>query len=296
MLKKIYISFFLTTVAFAAMAQNSYVEKAAQYFKDKNDAKAKICIDSAILNENDAKDPYTWHLRGHIYKEYYLILDSANRKSTARKISIESFEKSNSIDYKNEFSDNNNSNIRYLLNTYRSDAVKLMDTTNYVESEYFYNEFRTLTIKYFPTTDFGRQDVEYYNAYATQVYRTYNPYAPDSGSVRFNEVVKAYEKVISIDGDNCLAHYQIAIMYYNKGVDLILNLDPESSIDVMNDVLDLCVSLFQKSKPHMLKAWELKSCKNINEIVEGLKGISYQLNEPDEFKKWEQEQKKLQDK
>jgi len=296
MLKKIYISFVLVMVAAAAMAQNSYVEKAAQFFKEKNDAQAKIYIDSAILNENEAKDSYTWHLRGHIYKEYYLTADSSDRNSTARKISIESFDKSNTLDTKNEFIDNNNSNIKFLLNTYRSDAVKLMDTTNYMESEFFYNEFRTLTLKFFPTTDFGRQDVEYYNAYATQVYRTYNPYAPDSGSVRFNEVVKAYEKVISIDSENCLAHYQIAIMYYNKGVDLILNLDPETSIDVMNEVLDLCVSLFQKSKPHMLKAWELKSCKNITEIVEGLKGISYQLNEPEEFKKWEQEQKKLQDK
>lgn len=296
MLKRIYISLLLTVAATFAMAQKNYVEMAAQYFKERNDVKAKICIDSAILNENDAKDPYTWHLRGHIYKECYLTLDSSDRNSLNRLISIESFEKSSSLDTKNEFTENNLSNIRYLLNTYRSDAVRLMDTVNYVESEVFYTTYRSLTLKYFPTTDFTRQDVEYYNAYATQVYRKYNPYAPDPEGKMFNEVLKAYEKVISFDSENCLAHYQIAIMYYNKGVDKILSMDPEASIDIMNQVLDECVALFQKSKPHMLKAWELKSCKNIDEIVEGLKGISYQLNEPEEFKKWEEEQKKLRDK
>ncbi|HAA00034.1 MAG TPA: hypothetical protein DEP18_03420 [Flavobacteriales bacterium] len=292
----IYIALFMLISGSTAFAQGPVAERALQAYQGNEWDKAARIIDSASVASGEAADPFTWHLRGFIYKDIYKIAQKENRNSTARAIAIESFYKSNELDKAGDFTQRNNGSIRSLVISYFNDAVRLMDTTNYMESEKFYLEYKRQMKRFAPATDFMKSDVEYYNAFATILVKKFNR-MEKGADVFFNKAIEVYQKVIELDSNNCLAHYQIGILYYNKGVEILLNLDPTTPLEEIIKSQEICVELFQKSKPHMYKAWELQNCKDINplEIAEGLSGIHYQLNEPDKFKYWEDLKKKLQE-
>ncbi|MBX7094391.1 MAG: tetratricopeptide repeat protein [Flavobacteriales bacterium] len=291
-----YILVFVLMTFLQAMAQGPFAEGALVAYQNNEWDKATRLIDSAIVSPSEAGDAFTWHLRGFIYRDVYKQVDKEDRYSKARPIAIESFFKSNELDKNNDFTARNNGSLKSIIVSYYNDAVRLMDTTNYAESEKFYNEYKKQTQRLTPGTDFTKSDVEYYNALATVLVKKYN--RMDKGSDEFfNQAIRVYEKVVELDSANCLAHYQIGILYYNKGVEILLNLDPTTPLEDIVKAQETCVDLFLLSKPHMYKAWELQNCKDINplEIAEGLSGIHYQLNEPDKFKYWEDLKKKLQE-
>lgn len=279
-----------------AIAQGPFAEKALLAYQSNEWEKAIRYIDSAVVSEQESGDAFTWHLRGFIYRDYYKQVEKENRNSKARPAAIESFYKSNELDKSGDFTPRNNGSLRSIIISYYNDAVRLMDTTNFMESEKFYLEYKKQMGKFAPESDFTKSDIEYYNAFATVLVKKYNRMDKSSDEF-FKQAISVYEKVIELDSNNCLAHYQVGILYYNKGVEILLNLDPTTPLEEIINAQEICVDLFQKSKPHMYKAWELKNCKDINplEIAEGLSGIHYQLNEPDKFKYWEDLKKQLQE-
>jgi tetratricopeptide (TPR) repeat protein len=296
MKRLIYISLLIFTAWTPVFAQGPIAERALVAYQGNEWDKAASIIDSAVANPAEASEAFTWHLRGFIYKDIYKIAEKENRNSAARSIAIESFYKSNEFDKSGDFVQRNNGSIRSLVISYFNDAVRLMDTVNFAESEKFYLEYKKQMLRFAPGTDFRKSDVEYYNAYATVLVKKYNR-MEGSGDKYFDKAIEVYEKVIELDSNNCLAHYQIGILYYNRGVEILLNLDPTTPLEDIIKAQEMCVMLFQKSKPHMYKAWDLQNCKDINplEIAEGLSGIHYQLNEPDKFKYWEDRKKKIQE-
>jgi hypothetical protein len=277
-------------------AQNALADRALNAYQENDYKTAMTLIDSAILIPAEAGSAYVWHLRGFIYKDYYKQIEKEDRLSTARPTAVESFLKSRELDASEEFLSLNNNNLKYLCITFFNDAVRLLDTTNYVISEKYYLDYKRNMLRAFPDTDFKKNDVDYYNVFAQILTRKYNP-ADVRSEEFFNMAIRVYENVIAIDSNNCTAHYQIAILYYNRGVDILLNLPDETDLEDIIKAQDLCLGLFLKSKPHMHKAWELTNCVGLKriEIAEGLSGIYYQLNEPDKFKYWDEKRKRLQE-
>lgn len=283
----VYIAIFTLLSLTQVRAQESYSNRALESYQNSDWKKAMTLIDSAILVDAEKNDPFTWHLRGFIYKDYFRQVEKEIRTSPNRQVAIESFKKSNELDKTGDFKSKNFGMINYLIVSYYNDAVRLMDTTNYVHAEKTYKRFKAELINVYPDTSVVKKDVEFYNALATIIVKKYN--RMDSKSEEFfNTAITVYEKVIDLDSNNCLAHYMIGLLYYNKGVDIILDMDETTPIDVIMQKQDQCLELFLKSKPHMYKAWELQDCKAIDpvEILEGLSGIHYQLNEVDKYKYW----------
>lgn len=294
MKKVAYILFFWCFLAGTVTAQE-YANRALEAYQNNDWKNAMMLIDSAIISPVEGNDPFTWHLRGFIYKDYFKNVEKEANNSTAREKAIAAFTRSNELDKTGDFTPKNNGNLNYLIVTYYNDAARLMDTTNYIRAEKFYQQYKDELTKMYPDTNLTRKDVEFYNAMATIIVKKYNRMDAKSEEF-FNTAIKVYEKVTDLDSNNCLAHYMIGILYYNKGVDIILDMDETTPLDVIMEKQEQCLQLFLKSKPHMYKAWELQDCKAIDplEIVEGLSGIHYQLNEPDKYQYWQDLKQKMQ--
>lgn len=296
MLRFIHISLFLL-LTLGVRAQAPYMNKALDAYQASDIVKAAGYIDSAIANPDEAKDPFTWHLRGFIYRDYFRVVEKENRNSNKRPIAIESFMKSNELEGNNgENTAKNNSNIKSLIISYYNNAVVLMDTAHYRESEKFYVEYRNWMLRAFPATDLKKQDVDYYNALATILVKLYN-HVDHHSEKYFDSAVAVYKKVIELDSNNCLAHYQIGILYYNKGVEILLGLEAGTPLEEIVKAQDECVRLFLISKPHLYRAWQIENCQSIDkvEIATGISGIHYQLNEAEEHQRFEEIKKKLQE-
>ncbi len=93
----------------------------------------------------------------------------------------------------------------------------------------------------------------------------------------FEKAERLYKEIIKTDANNLKANYNLAILYYNKAVNIIDSMDPDQGIQEIDVVQEKCIPIFQQSLPHMLKAYELNPKRK--EVLEGLAGIYFALND-----------------
>lgn len=93
----------------------------------------------------------------------------------------------------------------------------------------------------------------------------------------FKKSEALYKEVLKNDLNNARANYNLAILYYNKAVNIIDKLDPDSDLPTIDKVQDQCVVIFKQSLPFMLKAYQLNP--NKKDVLEGLAGIYFALND-----------------
>jgi len=93
----------------------------------------------------------------------------------------------------------------------------------------------------------------------------------------FLKAESLYKDVIKSDPNNMRANYNLAILYYNKAVNIIDKMDADSDLTAIDKIQDQCVLIFKQSLPYMSKAYELNPSKK--DVLEGLAGIYFALND-----------------
>ena len=95
-----------------------------------------------------------------------------------------------------------------------------------------------------------------------------------------------YKGIIAKDANHKRANYNLALLYYNKAVNLMNNMDDDDDdIFALNDVQDQCIGLFNQSLPYFLNAHNLDP--NNTEVLIGLSAVYWSLNnmeKSEEFK------------
>lgn len=276
-----------------AIGQN-LLDQAIKAYQDQDYQNAMKLIESVVASEQYSKDAYAWHLKGYIYKDYFKKVENESSSSVNRQIAIEAYVNSKKLDVNNEYIDNNLGNIKYLAVSYYNDAVRNMDTVNYKRSEDFYSKYKEFYQLYDPNMDYKKSDISFYNALATVSAKKYDSKNPATEKY-FDETVNTYKKVLSIDSSECFANEQMGILYYNKGVDLIMNMDIEN-IDP-EEILkkqDECNEFWKISLPYLLRAY--RHCPGTPTekftIIEGIKGIYWGMDMKENFDYWDKLQKK----
>lgn len=292
MKKIIYILIFV----FASSLVNSQnlLDQALKAYQDQDFENAMKFIEGAVVNETFANDPYAWHLKGYIYKDYFKKIENEKSDSKNREIAIAAFSKSKELDEKGEYIDNNLGNIKYLAICYYNDAVRSMDTASYKKAESYYENYKKFYVIFDASTDFSKNDIAFYNALATVSTKRYDSKNPATDKY-FTETIETFEKVLKIDSTECFANEQTGILYYNKGVDLIMNIDIETiDPEEISRKQDECNEYWKISLPYLLRAY--RSCPGDNKekynIIEGIKGIYWGFDMKDNYDHWDQLQKK----
>lgn len=264
-------------------AQVSYTNKAILFYQENQYEKAMVYIDSALATPKEKDEAYTWYVRGMIYKDHFKQFESTMIESKSRVKAIESFKACIDKDTKNEHTSNAKINIKFLAGSYYNEMVKNLDTVNYEKAEPLYEKYKQTMRIVDPKMDFTKNDKEVYLFLGAQISRKFNFKRERNTQKYFDMAISVFNKVINLDSNDCNAHYQIAQLYYNYGVETILSLEDTTPLDKVIDAQDKCVALFQKSLPHMKKAYQLSNCKSKKELVSALMGIYYQLNEMDKY-------------
>jgi tetratricopeptide (TPR) repeat protein len=270
------------------------LDQAMKAYQDQDYKNAMKLIEATVASEQSINDPYAWHLKGYIYKDYFKKVENEVSTSENRLIAIQAYVNSKQLDTKNEYIENNLGNIKYLAVSYYNDAVRNMDTVNYKKAEDFYSKYKEYYLLFDPTMNYNKADVSFYNALATVSAKKY-----DSKNLAtdkyFDETINTYKKVLDIDSAECFANEQMGILYYNKGVDLIMNIDIEN-IDP-SEILkkqDECNEYWKVSLPYLLRAY--RHCPGTPEekftIIEGIKGIYWGMDMKENFDLWDKVQKK----
>ena len=246
--------------------------KAHAMFQAKDYDSAKVWIDSAIVTK-EKFNSQTWQLRGLIYRKL-----ETPQSPQYREVAIESFIEAREADTTGVYKEKIN---EYLTNTiirYYNDAVNLLGEGKYSESERAYltykEKYRTLVVF---DENFDSRDVEFFNALGGGYTNQLSQITGKDYDIVFSLAINSLRKVLEIDSMNYLANLNMAVLYYNKGADLILNQAPDTPIEVFIENLATSEQLFLQALPMMKKAYEMNP--ESVEVIEGMAGIYFGLND-----------------
>ena len=273
---------FSATVSFAQLAK---VQQAYECLQQGKLDSAKIHIEEGIKDKEAAEDFQSWYIRGFIYKEIYKQREANEVKSSSREIAVESLKKSLKLgkDKDKEQLPSIMKNLKFLGSKYYNDAIKTMDSVNYKTSIWCFDNYITIYKAFETGFDEKSKSVDYNLALSHYFQETFEQNASKTAL----ELTKQFlGKALEINPASSIANKNMAILYYNMGVNIIKKMDYDVDLEHLYTLQDEASKLFKQAEPFMSKAYQLSPKDKT--IVEGLQGIYYQLNDTEksnEYKK-----------
>ena len=282
MIKKLYISFVLLVSVVCANAQH-HTNRSIQAYQLKDYKLSLLYSDTAITLDAEKNNPTLWRVRAFAYKELYKA--SKDLDGTDISNSIDCFIKAIELDTEKTDLASNRKSVKYLASKYWNASVAIiqeMYRTDYDRSIVYYERYKEILRKLDNDISFKLQDVEVFNGLG-QVHSTMYQQNKDSLYL-YEKALDYHYKAFELDTNNMSANLSIGILYYNKGVDLILSLPIDADLQKIFETQDKTIELFLKSKPFLLRA-HYKDPKN-REVLTGINGIMYELNDDEQIKYW----------
>ncbi|GIV28112.1 MAG: hypothetical protein KatS3mg027_1926 [Bacteroidia bacterium] len=275
---RIWLTYLMMLLTAASFAQKERVVKALEFVEAGDFEKAKTEIDAAVLNEATSSDSYTWYVKGFVYKELYKKNEKSNPLSPLRNQAIAALKKSMELDTKGENINENKQTLKFLATTLNNDAANSINANNPEAAQKAFEKYKETMLLIDPQADLKPKTIEFLLALASMLNSQYQA-EQDSAKKEFKflGVRNMYQEVLKLDSNNLSANYNLGILFYNKAVNIINNLDYDLDIYALMEIQDNCVAIFKQSLPFMEKALELDP--NRVETLKGLEGIYISLNE-----------------
>lgn len=262
----------LSSVSFAQIEK---LERVMECIKAKDVNCAKSAVDSAFMSAEVRKDAQAWYYRAFVYyelakKEKFLM------NSPYRDTSLNSIRISNLLKPEQTVKDATNQILKKHSETYYNMSIKLLyDSLSCDRSAMAYKKHKELYLLMDSMFDFKAKDIEYYNGVGAHFSELFGA---NTTKTEFGECGKlALMKVLDLDPKNISATFNLGIIYYNQGVNLINSMDIDTPLDKLEIIQDNSTKLFKQSLPFMSKVYQLDP-KN-QKALEGLRQIYQALND-----------------
>lgn len=266
-------------------AQMNKLQQAIDYYQAKNFDAARLLIDSVVKHPETAKEPLSWSTRAFSYYELYKRKERYALRSPLRDTIVSSIKKSNSLSPESDVLSNNKKLIYNLVANYYNMCTQLLqDSLKHSRSLEAYNKSKELAVMLKPDTNFTKSDVEYYNTTGAIYSDIFNK---DNSNMEAQDIAKsALLKVLELDQNNVKANYNLSIMYYNQGANLVKSMDYGADISQL-DIIQENITKLAKQSQQLMDRVHKKEPKN-EKAVEALYFIYRMLNDApktEEFKK-----------
>lgn len=252
------------------------LSNAVYSLKNKELDKAKELIDAAADDSLFNTKSATWYYRGFIYKEIYKRDESSLRDSELREKSIEYFTKSYEMEKDGPLSKGCENGIKYLAQTFYNQSAVSFNPNEYQIAISSYERYKELIKSVSPEIDFTAKDIEFNLALGS----TYNRIATidtNNLDIYLQKSIECYKKVLEADSNNFSANYNLGIIYYNQGVEIVKKMDYGLDLMELTMMQDKLFEIFRTSLPYMKKAYDLNPRRR--ETLIGLEGIYFSMND-----------------
>ena len=275
---KVVMTLLFIATCLTTSAQQTMVRQALKALQAEDLETAKGNIDSAAVHEETKDSSSTWYYRGFIYKKVYNNTEKSNRNSSARGISVESFKIFLELDKKSELFETAYKSVKYLASTYYNDAANALtdNPEGYELAIINFGKHKQTMLLIEPNHDFRSLEKQFYLVLG-QVYNQLYEGDREKNISFYEKTEDAYKLVLGVDSNNLSANYNLAILYYNEGVNIIKNLDYDLDLITLTLIQDEVVVLFQRALPYAERAYLLNPCRKETLIM--LSGIYFSLNE-----------------
>jgi len=292
MARRILIAVLLFPLALAVRAQKDDFAVAYELYQAGDLAGAREAIDRAAGQTELSADPGVWLLRGFVYKDLFKGVTWGATADSLRDVALTSLGACLGKDSSGTYTKDARQAYDYLAKTYYNDAAKALNDGDADRATMLYVKHKETSLFLEPDRDFGARDAEFHNAMGTVFTKRYNQDLQDT--TWFEKAVRAYEQVLAGDKDNYGANYNLATLYYNRGVYNIRRITPENDIPSIQDIQRVSRELFTRALPYMLKAYEMNPKRK--ETLLGLEGIYYSLQDNEKSEEYRRQYEALEPK
>ena len=287
-MKKIFYIALLLFCTNSLVGQNK-LTNAVFSLKNNELDKAKQLIDAASEDSIFNKKAATWYYKGFIYKELFKRDESSQLESPLREESITYFTKALELENEGPFKKGCTNAIKYFSQTFYNQSAVAFNPNDYPIAVSSYERSKALLKQVDPNADFKEKDLNFNLAMAS----TYSRIASidtNNASVYLDKAIELYKKVLVSDSNNFSANYNLGIIYYNQGVEIVKKMDYGLDLMELTMMQDQLFEIFRTSLPYMKKAHDLNPQRR--ETLVGLEGIYFSMNDTEKselFKKKIQE-------
>lgn len=272
-----------------SVAQPGNLEEANTQYREGNLKQARLLVDQAITDKDVAADPGVWVLRGFIYKDLYKEAEG-NAAPLLRDEALASLYKAIGMDRDERFTESSKAAYRFLAKTIYNDAVGALQELEPARARNNYDKYSETIKRLVPDTNMTASDVSFENALGTVYVKLYTRDREDLEW--YNKAVEVYGHVLQLDPGNYGANYNLATLYYNRGVYNIKQITPENDIPSLQRIQEVSREFFSDALPYMQKANRIRPHRA--ETVLGLENIHYSLQEEELSKHYRQLYQELQ--
>lgn len=285
-LKHILLISLLTVLPFLASAQLEKVAAAINSLQNNQLDSAKIYIDAAVLHPETKNISNTWRVKAQVYKTIYSQNEKSNKLSPSRAIAIDALIMAIELEKDSTLVKELKRVAAFFASTHYNDAAKSIDSLDFKKAIINFENFQKCLVVYDTSSkSMNKYKVEFLLALETVYSKLYNM-DKKANQKYFDLAIKSLEDVLEVDSENFSANKNLALLYHNKTVGDIKELEYDTDIVQLNRIQDKHQIEFLKSLKYAIKAHELNSgditvLRMLTAIYSGLydykKAIEYAL-------------------
>ncbi len=267
-----------------ASAQGDPLVKAYEHYRAGEIAEARVFADRAVETADHAQNAEAWLLRGFIYKDLYKAKQPAPEAETDRKEAISSLYKSIGLDKEGQYRENATQAYEYMSRSYYNDVARALQEMNAEQADEYFQLYIAAVKQLDPQAQLQQREIEFRNALGTVHTKKFN--SDRTNTEQFDRAVAAYERALELDPNNYGANYNLATLFYNRGVYNIQRISADDDIPGIQSIQEVSREFFQQALPYMLKAHDMNPSRR--ETLLGLEGIYYSLQDHESSDKFRQ--------
>lgn len=264
-----------------------YINSAQLLLQQGNADSALVQINKHFSQPGTANDGFGYLIKGQIYKDLYkkhsptepltFYLDSSFAAlKLAQKYATDS---SQQVSIRRT--------LLFVASKYYNSAAERIDSANVDKAQKCYEKYRIITLHTDPKANLKQSDIEFYLALETLYEDIYNRNkGGDKAEPYFKLAEELLNKIIVLDPNNYAAHYRLSLLYWNKGVDIILAMPLDASIPETELKQEEALQWFLKGLPHAEQAYQINP-KRVETLIV-LSGIYYVMNDFEKSKFFDQ--------
>ncbi len=236
---------------------------------------ARTLLDAAVKSPDHDRAPEAWVLRGFVYKDLYKQAPQGPEAGLLREVALASLYVSTELDTAREFSQSSLQAYDFLTKTLYNDAARALNELDQDKALAYYGNYKEAVLRLDPGRDLTERDIEFNNALGTVYTKRFNQTREQQEW--FDKAVSTYRHVLELDPANYGANYNLATLFYNRGVHNIQRISSENDIPSLQRIQEVSREFFNEALPYMLRAFEMNPRRR--ETLLGLEGIYYSLQD-----------------